>query len=40
MAETIGLFIDAHVRSQEKALEALNQLLASQNPLIASFERK
>jgi dienelactone hydrolase len=40
VAEAIGLFIDAHVRSQASALEALNQLLASNNPLIASFERK
>jgi pimeloyl-ACP methyl ester carboxylesterase len=40
MAETIGLFIDAHVRSQTTAVEALNQLVASNKPLIASFERK
>lgn len=40
MAEAIGLFIDAHVRSQEKALAALHQLLNSPHPLIASFERK
>jgi len=40
VAEVIGLFIDAHVRSQATALEALNQLSASNNPLIASFERK
>jgi pimeloyl-ACP methyl ester carboxylesterase len=40
MAETISLFIDAHVRSQTTAVEALNQLVAFNNPLIASFERK
>lgn len=40
MAQAIGLFIDAHVRSQATAIAALNQLLASNNPLIASFERK
>jgi hypothetical protein len=40
MAEAIGLFIDAHVRSQATAIVALNQLLAFNNPLIASFERK
>jgi hypothetical protein len=40
IAEAIGLFIDAHVCSQSAALEALNQLLASNNSLIASFERK
>lgn len=39
MAEAIGLFIDAHVRSQATALEAL-QRLAANNPLVASFERK
>lgn len=40
MAEVIGLFIDAHVHSQRAAFAALNQLLASKNPLIASFARK
>lgn len=40
MAEAIGLFIDAHVRSQTTALKALNQLLDSSQPLIAAFERK
>jgi len=40
MAQAIGLFIDAHVRSQATAIVALNQLLAFNNPLIASFERK
>ena len=40
MSQAIGLFIDAHVRSQATAIVALNQLLASNNPLIASFERK
>ncbi|BAY12490.1 alpha/beta hydrolase family protein [Calothrix sp. NIES-2098] len=40
IAETIGLFIDAHVFHQTTALEALNQMLVSQNSAIASFERK
>jgi len=40
MADAIGLFIDAHVRSDATALELLNQLRVSNNPLIASFERK
>lgn len=40
MAEAIGVFIDAHVRYEETALEFLNQLLVSNNPLIALFERK
>jgi predicted dienelactone hydrolase len=40
MAEAIGLFIDAHVRCQSTALEALNQLSATNHSLIASFERK
>lgn len=40
IAQAIGLFIDAHVRSQATAIESLNQLLTSNNPLIASFERK
>jgi len=40
MAETIGLFIDAHVRQQPTALRALNSLLDPANPLIASVERK
>ncbi|BAZ08155.1 alpha/beta hydrolase family protein [Calothrix sp. NIES-3974] len=40
IAETVGLFIDAHVCSQETALAALNQQLVSRHPLIASFERK
>lgn len=40
MAEAIGLFIDAHVRSQTTALETLNQLLESHQQGIASFERK
>ncbi|CAA9576813.1 hypothetical protein AVDCRST_MAG81-2360 [uncultured Synechococcales cyanobacterium] len=38
--EAISLFIDAHVHHQATALEALNQLLAFNNPLVASFERK
>lgn len=40
MAQAIGLFIDAHVRSQATAIVTLNQLLTSNNSLIASFERK
>ncbi|MBD2102545.1 dienelactone hydrolase [Leptolyngbya sp. FACHB-261] len=40
MAEAIGVFIDAHVRCETTALEFLSQLLVSNNPLIASFERK
>lgn len=40
IAETIGLFIDAHVRHQSEASEALNQLLDVANPLITAFERK
>lgn len=40
MAEAIGLFIDIHVSCQTTASEALNQLLASNNSLIASFEQK
>ena len=40
IAQAIGLFIDAHVNSQPTALKSLEQMLVSQNPLIASFERK
>ncbi|MBD2487685.1 dienelactone hydrolase [Aulosira sp. FACHB-615] len=40
IAQIIRLFIDAHVRYQTTALEALNQMLVAQNPLIASFNRK
>lgn len=40
MAETIGLFIDAHVRQQPAASAALNQLLNSANPLIHCCDRK
>ena len=40
LAEAIGLFIDAHVCHQSRSLVALNQLLGTNNPLIASFERK
>ena len=39
MVETIGLFIDAHVRHQPKASQSLNQLLNATNPLIQFFER-
>ena len=40
MTEAIALFIDAHISHQAIALDALHQLLASSNSLIASFERK
>lgn len=40
MAEIISLFIDAHIRCQAEASQALDQLLDTANPLIASFERK
>ena len=41
MAETITLFIEAHVSHQSTALNNLNQYLdTNNNPLIAAFERK
>jgi predicted dienelactone hydrolase len=40
MVEAVGLFIDAHVRHQLKASQALNQLLAPVNPLVQSFDCK
>lgn len=40
IAEAIGLFIDARVRRQLEADQALNRLLDVDNPAIASFERK
>ncbi len=40
MGEIIGLFIDAEVRQIAEASLQLKQLLAADNPLIASFERK
>jgi len=40
MADTIGLFIQAHVAAQAPAIAALTQLLTSDNPLIAALERK
>lgn len=40
MAKAIGLFIDAHVNSRSTALKSLEQMLVTQNPLIASFKRK
>jgi hypothetical protein len=40
IAQTIGLFIDAHVRHQAEAFQALEQLLNPINPLIALFDRK
>ncbi|WP_287527529.1 dienelactone hydrolase [Okeania sp. SIO2C2] len=40
MAETIGLFIDAHVRQQSTAFDKLKELLNDGHPLIKSLERK
>ncbi|MCL2936899.1 MAG: dienelactone hydrolase [Trichodesmium sp. MAG_R02] len=40
MAETIGLFIDGHVRQQPTAFDKLKELLNNGHPLIKSFERK
>lgn len=40
LAESIALFIDAHVRKKPEALLALNQLLSNANPLVARFEKK
>lgn len=40
LAETIGLFIDAHVRHQPEASQAFEPLLNNDNPLVAAFERK
>lgn len=40
MAEAIGLFIDAHVRTQAPALAALHHQLESGHPLIAAFACK
>lgn len=40
LAESIGLFVDAHVRKKSEALQALDQLLNSANPLVARFEKK
>lgn len=40
MAETIGVFIDTHVRQQSGASEKLNQLLNTANPLIQSCQQK
>ncbi|NEQ76375.1 MAG: dienelactone hydrolase [Okeania sp. SIO2C9] len=40
MAETIGLFIDAHVRQQSTASDQLKELLNNGHPLIKSLERK
>ncbi len=40
MAETIGLFIDAHVRQQSTASDKLKELLNNGHPLIKSLERK
>lgn len=40
LAETIRLFIDAHVYDQPVALTRLNQYLGKPNALISSFDRK
>lgn len=40
VAESVGLFIDAHVRHQPGAMEALHQRLTSDDVAIAGFERK
>ncbi|HEY9666708.1 MAG TPA: dienelactone hydrolase [Coleofasciculaceae cyanobacterium] len=40
MVQIIGWFIDAHIRHKAEAYQALDQLLNTANPLIASFERK
>lgn len=40
IAQTIGLFIDAHVRHQSSASITLEQLIKTANPLISSFERR
>lgn len=40
LVETIGLFIDAHVCHKPDALQALDWLLNSAKPMVASFESK
>lgn len=40
LVETVGLFIDAHVRQKQEASLALNQLLSRAAPMVAYFERK
>jgi hypothetical protein len=40
MAETIGLFIDTHVRDRASASQTLDRLLDLNNPLIYAWERK
>ncbi len=40
IAEIVNNFIDAHVRQNQEALEELEELLATRNPLIAKIERK
>jgi hypothetical protein len=40
LAQTVGLFIDAHVRQQPEAVRALEQLLDTNNPLIQLCDRK
>jgi hypothetical protein len=40
IAETIGLFIDSHVRARPSAFQAFHRLLDINNPLIYAWERK
>ncbi len=40
LAETIALFLEARVRNNPAALQALDRLLTSDNPLISLFQRK
>ena len=40
IAEAIGLFIDAHVRCRSQSIAALDRLLISKHPAIATLERK
>ena len=40
MLETVGLFINAHVRAKPELSHALAHLLGDSNALVASFERK
>jgi hypothetical protein len=40
IAETIGLFIDAHVCDSSSALQSLDRLLGVNNPLIYAWKRK
>ncbi|HEY9814806.1 MAG TPA: hypothetical protein V6D20_03230 [Candidatus Obscuribacterales bacterium] len=40
LAETIGLFLDAHVRAKEEAIAALDQLFVTPQPFIVRWDRK